>query len=251
MIIIRLFPFGTVGVVTALLNLPLFFVGGKKIGMKFFVGSLIGTFALSAFLDLFSMIPTPKVEPIIAALYGGVLGGAGLGIVFTANASTGGSDIIVRLLKSRYRNMPIGQISFLFDFVVAGLTGIVFHDVSNMLYSLIAVLATSQVIDAVVYRFDYSKVALIISKDYAAIATAICDNLDRGVHLPLWAGLLLPEGYQGGTGSGEEAPACRAEGTGGLHRPRCLHYRAGSPPSPWRRLRPLFPQFAVRKGVMP
>lgn len=181
MIIIRLFPFGTVGVVTALLNLPLFFVGGKKIGMKFFVGSLIGTFALSAFLDLFSMIPTPEVEPIIGALYGGVLGGAGLGIVFTANASTGGSDIIVRLLKSRYRNMPIGQISFLFDFVVAGLTGIVFHDVSNMLYSLIAVLATSQVIDAVVYRFDYSKVALIISKDYAAIAAAVCDNLDRGV----------------------------------------------------------------------
>ena len=62
-----------------------------------------------------------------------------------------------------------------------GSPGIVFHDVSNMLYSLIAVLATSQVIDAVVYRFDYSKVALIISKDYASIATAICDNLDRGV----------------------------------------------------------------------
>lgn len=181
MILIHLFPIGTVGVVTALLNLPLFFVGGKKIGMKFFIGSLIGTVALSVFLDLFTLIPVPEVEPIVGALYGGVLGGAGLGIVFTANASTGGSDIIVRLLKSRYRNMPIGQISFLFDFVVAALTGIVFHDVSNMLYSLIAVLATSQVIDAVVYRFDYSKVALIISKEYGTIATAICDKLDRGV----------------------------------------------------------------------
>lgn len=181
MILIHLFPIGTVGVVTALLNLPLFFVGGKKIGMKFFIGSLIGTVALSVFLDLFTLIPVPEVEPIVGALYGGVLGGAGLGIVFTANASTGGSDIIVRLLKSRYRNMPIGQISFLFDFVVASLTGIVFQDVSNMLYSLIAVLATSQVIDAVVYRFDYSKVALIISKEHSAIAAAICDNLDRGV----------------------------------------------------------------------
>ena len=147
--------------------------------------------------------------------------------------------------------MPIGQISFLFDFVVAGLTGIVFHDVSNMLYSLIAVLATSQVIDAVVYRFDYSKVALIISKDYAAIATAICDNLDRAVTYLYGQGYYSQKDTKGGAGSGEEASACRAEGTGGLHRPRCLHHRAGSPPSPWRRLRPLFPQFAVRKGVMP
>ncbi len=181
MIIIELFPIGTVGLVTAVLNLPLFFVGGKKIGMKFFIGSLIGTVFLSIFLDLFTIIPVPKVEPLVAALYGGVIGGAGLGIVFIANASTGGSDIIVRLLKARYRNMPIGQLTFAFDLVVAALTGIVFRDVSNMLYSLIAVLATSQVIDAVVYRFDYSKVALIISKEHGAIANAICDRLERGV----------------------------------------------------------------------
>ncbi len=181
MIIIHIFPIGTVGLITALLNLPLFLVGGKKIGMRFFVGSILGTIFLSVFLDLFTIIPVPEVEPLVAALYGGVLGGAGLGVVFMANASTGGSDIIVRLLKSRYRNMPIGQISFAFDLVVAALTGIVFRDVSNMLYSIIAVLATSQVIDAVVYRFDYSKVALIISKQHAEIASAICSQLDRGV----------------------------------------------------------------------
>lgn len=181
MIIIHLFPIGTVGLVTAALNLPLFFVGGKKIGMKFFIGSLLGTIFLSIFLDLFTLIPVPQVEPLLAALYGGILGGFGLGIVFISNASTGGSDIVVRLLKSRYRNMPIGQISFVFDLVVAALTGIVFKDISNMLYSLIAVFATSQVIDAVVYHFDYSKVALIVSKEHTAIAAAICDTLDRGV----------------------------------------------------------------------
>lgn len=181
MIIIHLFPIGTVGLVTALLNLPLFFVGGKKIGMKFFIGSILGTIFLSLFLDLFTLIPVPQVEPLLASLYGGLIGGAGLGIVFISNASTGGSDIVVRLLKSRYRNMPIGQISFIFDLVVAALTGIVFQDISNMLYSLIAVFATSQIIDAVVYHFDYSKVALIITKEHTAIAAAICDTLDRGV----------------------------------------------------------------------
>ncbi len=181
MIIIHLFPIGTVGLVTAILNLPLFFAGGKKIGMKFFIGSIIGTIFLSIFLDLFTIIPVPQVEPLLAALYGGLIGGAGLGIVFISNASTGGSDIVVRLLKSRYRNMPIGQISLLFDLVVAALTGIVFQDISNMLYSLIAVFATSQIIDAVVYHFDYSKVALIISKKHAAIAAGICEKLDRGV----------------------------------------------------------------------
>ena len=181
LILIHLAPITTVGVATALMNLPLFFFGGKKIGMRFFVGSIFGTIFFSLFIDLFAVIPAPVTEPLVAAIYGGVICGAGIGIVFISNASTGGSDIVIRLLKMKYRNLPIGTISLAFDFCVCAATGIVFGNVSNMLYSLIAVFATSKLLDAVVYKFDFSRVAYIISKEHKRIADAINDDLERGV----------------------------------------------------------------------
>ena len=181
MILTHVTGIGTVGVVSGLINLPLFFLGGKKIGLRFFIGSILGTLFLSVFLDLFALIPTVETEPLLASLYGGILCGAGLGVVFMAGASTGGSDILVRLLKRRCRNMNIGQISIIMDFVVAALTGIVFGDIANMLYILIAVFVSGQVVDGVVYRFDYSRVAYIISPHHEQIARAITDKLERGV----------------------------------------------------------------------
>ena len=149
LIVIHLAPITTVGIATALMNFPLFFFGGKKIGLRFFVGSIIGTVFFSFFIDLFAGLPVPETEPLVAAVYGGVICGAGLGLVFIQNASTGGSDIVIRLLKMKYRNLPIGTISLAFDFFVCAATGIVFGNVSNMLYSLIAGFATSKLLDAV------------------------------------------------------------------------------------------------------
>lgn len=180
MVLVHLLGFGTVGTVTAIVNLPLFAVGGLKIGKRFFLGSLIGMVSLSALIDLFSVIPVPQTEPLIGAVYGGVLCGIGLGIVFVGGASTGGSDIVVRLLKMRYQNVPIGTINICFDLGVAVLTGLVFWDISRALYSGIAIFVTGQVIDVVVYRFDYSKVAIIISKHHEQIAHRIGKQLDRG-----------------------------------------------------------------------
>ncbi len=181
MVLIKLIGVGTVGVVSALMNLPLFALGGLKIGKSFFFGSLIGMAASSLFLDVFALIPVPTIEPLLGALYGGVLCGLGLGIVFAAGASTGGSDIVVRLLKLRWQHVPIGIISICFDAFVAVLTGIVFQDFTRALYTGVTVFVTGQVIDAVVYRFDYSKVAIIISSRYEEIAKMIDSELQRGV----------------------------------------------------------------------
>ena len=180
MILVHVLGFGSVGVVTALMNLPLFLAGGLKIGKKFFVGSLVGMATSSLALDLFSKLPVLETEPLLASLYGGVLCGIGLGMVFATGASTGGSDIVVRLLKLRWEHVPIGTINIVFDLVVAVLTGIAFIDMSRALYSGVAIFVTGQVIDAVVYRFDYSKVALIISPEYEKIAQVIATELDRG-----------------------------------------------------------------------
>ena len=180
LILVELLQFGSVGTVSILINLPLFILGGVKIGKRFFVGSLIGMLLSSLLIDGFTALHLPAVEPVIAMVYGGVLCGLGVGIVFMAGTSTGGSDIVVRLLKLKYRNVPIGQISLAFDALVVLLTGIVFRDMNKALYTGITVFLCGKMVDAVVYRFDYSKVALIISKEYESIAKEIGDKLDRG-----------------------------------------------------------------------
>lgn len=179
-VVVEVTGIGSVGTLSILINLPLFILGGVKIGKRFFVGSLLGMTLSSLLIDMFALVVSIQTEPLVAVLYGGVLCGLGLGIVFISGTSTGGSDILVRLLKLRYRNVPIGQISMYFDALVVILTGLVFHDVTKALYTGITVFLCGQVIDAVVYRFDYSKVALIISSEYEAIAREIGLKLDRG-----------------------------------------------------------------------
>lgn len=179
-IVVRLLGGGTVGAITLMVNLPLFALGGWKVGKKFFAGSLIGMLSSSVSLDIMSRLPVPETEPLLAALYGGVICGLGLGVVFSTGASTGGSDIIVRLLKRKWQNVPIGTISIFFDLTVACLTGLAFWNIGSALYSGVAIVVTGQIIDAVVYRFDYSKVALIISDQYQTIAQEISRQLDRG-----------------------------------------------------------------------
>ena len=180
MVFVHVTGIGTVGIVSALMNVPLFIIGGVKIGKKFFLGSLIGMLFCSIFIDLLAALPTPDVEPLIGAIYGGVICGGGLGFVFAAGVSTGGSDIVVRLLKLRWRHVPIGVISMCFDACVAILTGIVYQDVNSALYTGIAIFISGKIIDMVVYSFDYSTVALIITPSYEQVAQAISDKLDRG-----------------------------------------------------------------------
>ena len=179
-VFVELTGLGSVGILSILINLPLFLLGGLKIGRRFFAGSLLGMVLSSVLIDAFALIPMPAVDPLIGVLYGGVLCGFGLGVVFVCGTSTGGSDILVRLLKLKYRNVPIGQIALYFDVIVVTLTGLVFQDITKALYTGVTVFVTSKVIDAVVYRFDYSKVALIISSQYQDIAEAIGTRLDRG-----------------------------------------------------------------------
>ena len=181
LVAVNLFHFGTVGTITAVLNVILFIIGGLRVGKRFLIGSLAGAAAVSMTLDLFAHLPVPQTEPLLAALYGGIICGFGLGVVFITGSSTGGSDIIVRLLKQHWRNVPIGVINICFDLSVAGLAGLVSRDLTLALYSGVAVFVCGKVIDAVVYSFDYSKVALIISEQHERISQEVMRRLDRGV----------------------------------------------------------------------
>ena len=183
MILVHWTGFGSVGTLTAIANLPLLIIGGLKINRKFMIGSAIGAASIALTVDLFAFLPPIQIDPLVAALYGGIMGGFGLGVVFSAEGSTGGSDIVARLLKTKYQNFPIGVIITCFDVVVIALTGLVFGDVSKMLYSGVTVFICGRVVDAVVYSFDYSKVAMIMSPHYEQIVQAISQQLNRGATL--------------------------------------------------------------------
>ena len=173
-------PFLTVGIIQLIINLPLFLLGGLKIGKKFFIGSLLGLAASSLFIDLFAMIPVPETEPFLGLIYGSLLCGGGIGIVFASGTSTGGADILVRLLKLKFRNVPVGRLCLCIDLTVAVLTGLVFRNMTNTLYTGVTVFLTSKIVDAVIYGFDYSKVALIITSKHQQIAKAVGERLTRG-----------------------------------------------------------------------
>ena len=162
MILREILGFGSIGVLTMLLNVPLFVL------------------LSSAFIDLFAVIPAPKTEILLDSLYGGLLVGLGLGLVFLSGATTGGSDIAAKLLRRRFRSASLGKVLLAIDLFIIFLTGVVFRDISRTLYSALPLAVSSVVMDQLLYGLDHSTVALIISKHYQQVSKQIETRLDRG-----------------------------------------------------------------------
>ena len=172
---------GSVGLISLIINIPLFILGYRHIGRRFFYGSLLGMALSSVLIDVFAAIPMVDTEPLVSVLFGGALCGFGLGLVFHAGASTGGTDIAGRLLKRKFRSFSMGRLMMSMDLVTVVLTAVVFRDVNKALYSALTLYVTSKVMDSVLYSFDYSRVALIVTDEYEAVARAVDEKLDRGV----------------------------------------------------------------------
>ena len=183
MIIASFLPFKAIGTIAAILNVPLFLMGFRVIGRRFFFGSLLGMLLSSVWLEVFTILKPIYMDPFLAALYGGALVGFGIGMITAAGASTGGTEIAARLIKKRLRNYPIGGLILGVDMAVILLNAFIYRDINNLLYSAVGLFVSSRVLDAVVYGLDYSKVALVISDQYEAIGQDISDKLGRGVTL--------------------------------------------------------------------
>ena len=164
-------------------NIPLFLLGYKELGRRFFIGSMLGMLFSTVLLDLLTIIPVPKIDLMLAALYGGGLTGLGLGLVFMAGASTGGSDIMAKLLRKRFRRLKLSRLMLILDIITVTLTGVVFHDITRTLYSALPLYVSALVMDSVIYGLDYSSMALIISDKYSEIVTEIARKLERGTTL--------------------------------------------------------------------
>lgn len=179
-ILFYLFKF-PVGITMFIINIPLLLFCVKELGMKFGAKSLYGTFVISFFIDFLAVLITKPWtnDPLLSAIYGGVLCGLGLGIVFRSKGTTGGTDLAAALIH-RFLKVSIGYSLFAIDAMVIVLAGIVFN-VELALYALVTVFVTSKMIDVVQEGISYTKAAMIISEEHEMISKALLAGMERGV----------------------------------------------------------------------
>ncbi|MBQ8830731.1 MAG: YitT family protein [Oscillospiraceae bacterium] len=173
------FPIGTLIII---LNIPLFILAWKKLGFKFMVSSVMGTILSSVCIDLLSLFPhTLTQDPFLTSIFGGVIYGAGLGIIYRGGATTGGSDIIAKLIRVRYPFMNFGTAMLILDIIIISLYAVIFDKMESAMYALITMFLSSKVIDLVLYGADVAKLCIIISDHGDEVRDFIFQSLDRGV----------------------------------------------------------------------
>ena len=171
-----------VGLTIIVINVPLFFVGIKTLGRAYGVKSVIGMALSSLLIDGFNYILHlgPATDnKILASVFGGIMLGAGLGLVFRGGGSTGGSDIVGQVLN-RYTNFSTGTAMLLVDFVVITTAGLCFGQFELALYGYLNLYLTSRAIDLVLEGLSYTRALFIVSDSADAIARAITTTMKRG-----------------------------------------------------------------------
>ena len=182
-IVNALVPVLPVGVLSILVNVPLFLAGWRLLGGRLLVSSLYAMAVSSLAIDVIAWMHTfPPMDPILATLYGGAGMGVGPGLVFSCGATTGGTDIIGKLLKLKFPWLPIGKLVMIPDMVVVILAAVVFGTVNAALYGLIQMYLLSKVMDMILYGWDTSRVAYIITDRWEETVQGLLD-MNRGVTL--------------------------------------------------------------------
>lgn len=178
-----------VGATMLAINIPLFMIGVKRLGMGFGLRSLFGTIVLSLLIDIMvPVVPVPTRDPLLASIYGGIIVGIGLGIVFRNKGTTGGTDLAAAIINN-YMKLRVGVVLFVIDASVIVTAGIVFKSAELALYALLTVFLTTRVVDIVQEGFGYAKAALIVSHKPEEVAEAILRKLDRGATALLGKGM--------------------------------------------------------------
>ena len=171
-----------VGVLTIVINVPLFALAWRRFGFGFVISSFVGMMLSSAFIDLFSLIDFVATdELLLAAVYGGVIKGFGLGIIYTTGATTGGMDIVAKFLRAKYQYINFGTLILALDVLVITAFAVIFGKYRSALYGVICMYICSKVIDVVLYGGVNSKVCYIITDSSVEIKNAITQRLHRGV----------------------------------------------------------------------
>ncbi|MBK6962578.1 MAG: YitT family protein [Bacteroidales bacterium] len=175
-------PIGLFGLV---LNIPLTIIGVKILGPRFGVKTVVGFILTSVFMDMLTLFVGEKDplglanDVLMASVFGGVLIGFGLGLIFKSKATSGGSDIVAMII-AKYTRLPLGQLMIYVDSVIVLLGLVVFRDWHIPLYSWIVIFVTGKVIDITMQGVSYDKTLFIVSTEFELIRDKIINDLNRG-----------------------------------------------------------------------
>ena len=172
-----------VGMMVIVLNIPLFVISWRHFGLDFMLGSLAGVAISSVFVDLLATTGIVLTnEPMLGAIIGGVIKGAGLGAIYYVGATTGGIDIVAKMMRQRYSQINFGTMILIMDSLIIIIYAAVLGNYESAMYSVIAMFVVSKVIDLVLYGFDTSSLCYIISENSEDLIQSIISGpIQRGV----------------------------------------------------------------------
>lgn len=180
-VLTRFLPIG-VGVLVYLMNVPILAAAVLTNGWRYAFGAVVGATLYSGAIELFSFLPTVTKNPLVAAVYGGVIYGAGMALLTMGNGSTGGTDLLSRLLIKKFPAMSMGKMSVFVDGGVVILAMVAFGDIEVGLYAIITIFVCSVVADRIVLGFERGCICMIISSlDAHALADPLMKTLGRAV----------------------------------------------------------------------
>ena len=178
----HVFGFLSVGVIIIIINLPIMILGVIKFGFRFLISTVYSVVVSSFFMDILTKyVGAATHDMFLASVMGGILMALGIGTIFRFGATTGGTDIIVRLLHKRFRYLKTGTLFFAIDIVIITVSGFVFKKVESALYAGVTVLVYMLVINMVLYGGDEARLVYIISPKKDEISERIMKELDSGV----------------------------------------------------------------------
>jgi uncharacterized membrane-anchored protein YitT (DUF2179 family) len=178
-----------IGVAMLVMNIPLMLAAWKRIGIDFTIRTTIVTVLVSVMIDLFELfIPPFHGDIILISVFGGVLSGVGLGLVYMRGGTTGGSEVIARLAGRSYPHIPIGRLILIVDAVVVACATVVYRNFQSSLYAIILIYVSTVVMDTMIYGKNKGKMLLIVTKYEHQISNEIMQKMQRGVTMLKGAG---------------------------------------------------------------
>ena len=170
-----------VGITALILNIPLFLIGYRTMGKVFAFRSLVATALFTILIDILPLKPVSE-DPLLGTLFGGVVLGIGLGLILRGGATTGGSDMVARMVHRRFSFITVGMFLFALDFLVV-LAAAIFIGGTQALYAMIDIYVCSRVIDAVMVGFGGNKACFVMTDAWQKITGRILNEIERGCTL--------------------------------------------------------------------
>ena len=165
------------------INIIFLLVGLKSLGKEFVFKTLLGSFLLSIFTQIFSFFPIYIENLVISAIFGGVLYGLGIGISFAAGASTGGTDIIGRIIQKKFPYIPIGKMLLFVDGIIILISLLIFNNIELTLFGVFTLFVSSYSIDFIISKLNISRIAFVITDKGKEISDVLVSSSPRGVTL--------------------------------------------------------------------